>query len=301
MGHASRLSDARENPWRRGVAGAHVAAFGPWTWPESEFWGQVDSNPGFFLILALGLALGDRFVGAWLALAAGILVKPFPVVVVPLLVALQLRREGVSLRLAYGPAAALGLGYLCSLPFAPNAAPLQTLGWLGAQYASGQDLFPSTSINAYNLWLVAAPAMPDARRALGLSLHVWGWLAYGALLTGVTAAFALRYARERDRIAREQLVVLAWFVATLGLFVLATRMHERYLIFALVFAPLLWVMGARARIAVAVLSVTFTANVGLDLLYKHVREIVLLTRVISLANVATLAAEVVALRAVRPP
>jgi Gpi18-like mannosyltransferase len=286
---------------RAALGAAAIAALGPWTWPVSAFWGQVDSTCSVLLVLALWLALEDRFTAAWLALVAGILVKPFPIVVLPLLVALQLRREGVSLRLAAGPAAGAALAYCASLPFAPNAAPLATMGWLARQYTSGQGLFPMTSVNAYNVWLVASPPVPDGRRAFGLSLQTWGWLAFGAFDAAVTLAFWRRFGRERNRTAGEQLVTLAWFVATLGLFVLATRMHERYLIFALAFAPMLFWCGAWQRLAVVVLSLTFTANVGLDLIYKHVREIVLLTRTLSLVNVATLVAEAAALRAVKPP
>lgn len=301
---AVMLAHAIVRRWRgegAALGAAAIAAFAPWTWPVSAFWGQVDSICAVLLVFALWLALEDRFTAAWFALVAGILVKPFPIVVVPLLVALQLRREGVSLRLAAGPAAGAVLAYCVSLPFAPSAAPLATLRWLAQQYTSGQSLFPMTSVNAYNVWLVANPPVPDASRAFGLSLQSWGWLAFSALDAGVTLAFWRRFARERSRAAGEQLVTLAWFVATLGLFVLATRMHERYLIFALAFAPMLFWCGAWQRLAVVVLSLTFTANVGLDLIYKHVREVVLLTRTLSLVNVATLVAEAAALRAVRPP
>ena len=271
------------------LVAAAIAAFGPWTWPVSAYWGQVDSLSAMFLLLAFYLALRERFTLCWLALAASILIKPFGIVVIPVLLALQYARTGRWARLGLGPLAAIGLAYLTALPFAPNAAPLAAFAWLAQQYASGQALFPMTSVDAYNAWLAVAPAMPDMQRAFGLRLQTWGWLGFATFDTAITIAFVRSYASERITSQREQSLAIAWFLALLGLFMFATRMHERYVIFALAFAPMLYVCGRWERRAVIILALTFTANVVLSLLYKHVPEIVLLTRGISLVNVSTLA------------
>jgi Gpi18-like mannosyltransferase len=54
--------------------------------------------------------------------------------------------------------------------------------------------------------------------------------------------------------------VTACFIVLAGMFVLLTRMHERYLFFAVALAPTLWYVGRWERIVGATMMVTFTLN-----------------------------------------
>jgi len=279
---------------RNASIAAAIAAFGPSTWPVSAIWGQVDSLCAVFIVLALYAALRRSYELSWIALALGILVKPFPLVVIPLLLVAQARDAGLSPRLLIGPAAAVAVAYLTSLPFAPDAAPLAALAWLAHEYASAVAQVagdvPLTSVNAYNLWTLVARPVADSIRFAGLSFQAWGAIACGAFEIAVALLLARRLASERDA-SSERTIALAWFLALLGVFDLAANMHERYLSFALALAPLVWFCGRWERAAAIVLMVTFALNSGLVLYWKFagLHENEALIHLISFANVATLA------------
>ena len=274
------------------LVAAAIATFAPWTWPLSAIMGQVDSVCAMFLLLALDLALDERYAESWLALGAGTLVKPFPILVVPLLLAAQVRSEGLGLRLLAGPALALVLAYALAVPFAPSAVPPATFAWLAHEYGAGQGLFPLTSFFAANVWTAISNPVPDTRRVLGLSLQAYGWLAFCAAQLFVLAVMLRRMNAANTRMLRAQAFVAAWFLVLLALFVLTTRMHERYLAYALSIAPALWPLGAAERRTIGILTVTFLANVGLAIAFgSHGAPAfsTLAVRLISIANIATLA------------
>ncbi len=274
------------------LVAAAIVTFAPWTWPLSAVMGQVDSVCALFVLLALTFAFDERYAASWLALAAGTLVKPFPILVVPLLLAAQLRSQGLTPRMLVGPALALGLAYAVSLPFAPSAAPLATFAWLAHEYGSGQGLFPLTSFFAANVWTLFAHPVPDARRILGVSLQTLGWLAFAVATLFVLGTMLRRIDRAQSRPERMRVFVTAWFLVLLGLFVLTTRMHERYLIYALAIGPAMWSFGPFERRIVTILAVTFVAGFALAMLGAAAGAEAFATlpvRVVALLNVATYA------------
>lgn len=276
----------------RGLAAAGIAAFAPSTWPISAVWGQVDSIAATLMVGALALTMSRRYALAWVAFALGILVKPLPIVIAPLLLAAQLVDEGPSLRLAIGPALGVVMAYLVSLPFVPSAAPVGVVRWLAGRVA-GQALSDSTSVNAYNVWTAAASPMRDSIVFAGVSLQMWGWLAFAASTVITTAVLFARMRGECDPVARERLLAVAAFAVLVALFVLLTRMHERYILFALALAPLMWQCGLAQRRVACILLATFTVCVVLVLgFYEHrvFPELQLVTHALSVINVAALAA-----------
>lgn len=187
------------------------------------------------------------------------------------------------------------IAYVVSLPFAPSAAPLAVYEWLAAQYGAGQSLTGATSVNAYNLWTLAWPVTSDARIVLGLSLHAWGWLAFAALVVP-TAGRLWHRLGKCDLVQAERLIVRAWFVVLAGFFMLATRMHERYILYALALVPPMWFCGRASRWAAATLLVTFTVTVTLVLgFYEHhwIAENATITHVLSAIDVLAFAAAAV--------
>ena len=274
------------------LGAAVVAAFAPSTWPISAIWGQVDSIASAFMLLALALLFERRFAWAWCALALAVLVKPLPIIVAPLILAVQLRAQGWSLRPFVGPLCAIVIAYLVSLPFAPTAAPIGVIRWLANEYAIGQSLSHWTSVNAYNIWTLAGAPTPDLTTVLGLTLHAWGWIAFAAVLVPITWMLYHHLGTQMDRSAQEQFVTRAWFVVLVAFFIFETRMHERYILFALALAPLMWYCGRLERRVAATFIVTFTACVILVLgFYEHswMKENAAITHLLSLINVAAFA------------
>ena len=251
---------------KNALLAAAIAAATPATWLISAYWGQVDSVPALFLLLAIASTLCRRFSLGWVMLGLAVLVKPQPVVVAPLLLAYQIRFSGVSWKLAIGPLAVIALAYLESLPFAPAPSPLAALPWLLHRYERATALYPFTSVSACNVYtLIGHRYIPDEQRVLGVAVRTWGALAFGALVLGVLAICARRLLASCDRIEGEKMLVTGCFIILTGFFVLTTRMHERYLFSAIALTPLVWFSDPRQRLATGTLIVTFTINCALDL------------------------------------
>lgn len=261
--------------WTPGKAlfAAAIIAVNPAIWLVSAYWGQADSVAAVFLVWALYLAITERFEFAWAALAFAVLIKPQPLVVAPLLLIWQIRRQGWTWRLALVPLVGLAVAYFGSLPFAPANDPYHVLAWLYDRYRTSVGVYPFNSVNAFNLYSIAPKMvfwMPDSDRIFGIPRWAWGIGIFLALLLA-TASRAWRTTGEKiPRALAEQSLALACFIALLGLFMLTTRMHERYMFSALAIAPLLWSMGRSYRWIVVLLSVTYVVNLryGVHYLYE---------------------------------
>jgi Gpi18-like mannosyltransferase len=239
---------------RGGRAAAAVVLFAPPFWLVSAYWGQVDAVAAVPFALALWCALEDRAIAAWLCLAAALLIKPQAAAFVPVLAVWQFRQLGprALLALAAGGAASLVLAYFVALPFSPGGGAWPVLSWLGLRYLGALDKVPFATVSAFNLYSILWPPFrSDATPVLGLAVRWWG--------LGLTAA-ALLFALAALRAGERSLL----FVTTAALsapYVLATRMHERYFLPALVAGALAALLDARFGWIVAGFAVVFTLDV----------------------------------------
>jgi len=248
--------------WASGKAFLAVAiiAFNPAVWFVSAYWGQADSVAAIFLVWALYLAVTERFEWAWAALSVAVLIKPQPLVVWPMLLFWQVRRQGWTWRLALIPLIGLVVGYVGSLPFSPGSDPAGVWQWLYLRYHTGTQVYPYNSANAFNLYSIARDMwQSDTARIFGIQQWVLGVILFVSLSVAITMR-QWRLTGPGAPANGERAVYAAWFLALLGLFILTTRMHERYMFSALAVAPLLWNMGRTQRIGIVVLSITFVIN-----------------------------------------
>jgi len=275
-------------PSRVAIVAAAVAALMPTSWPVSAVWGQVDSLCSVFLILAFYFSLRGAYTASWVALAAGILIKPFPIFAIPVLVVQMLRSRSISWKMAIGPILAVVVAYAVASPFAPAPDPRTVFLWLVNEYALGQDLYATTSANATNVWLLFHGEISDRLIVAGLRLQAWGWIAFGTGFAALLLAMWRRLGSEPSAVRREKIICLTWFLTFASMFMLLTRMHERYIIFAMVFSPLLWVMGRVERNVVISLTCTFSLVLILILVLPtfHVKG---LRQIMSIGNVAAMA------------
>jgi Gpi18-like mannosyltransferase len=196
----------------------------------SSYWGQVDVLHGGLAVAAWAAALGGLPIVAGALLALGVLVKPQGLLVLPAGAALLVRSCG---RRGLARAAAAG-GILT----AAMLAPFVVSGYgrrLIDIYAGAGDVYPYVSVNAFNPWWCVSVLRPGGfHRALmsdaGLprSLGLF-------LFAAATAWIVWRMIRRPAEGPRAwRLLTLQW----LAFFLLATQVHERYLVPAtLSFAP----------------------------------------------------------------
>jgi dolichyl-phosphate-mannose--protein O-mannosyl transferase/Gpi18-like mannosyltransferase len=239
----------------------------------SASWGQVDSISGGLALLAVyallrsddstGRAQLGWIVFAWIAFGYSLLIKPQAAVLLPVLVAFAfVNRDRKRERLvgtAAGIVAALLLALVLTEPFHPSN-PVAALSWLLQRYAFGSNVYPYNTVNAFNLWALRGTFwMSDSQSILGLPQYVWGLL----LVLAAVALIVWRYLQARTSAA----LVESCAIATLAFFVLATRMHERYLFNGLLFTIACIPFARRYLWGAIALSVVLFANLQYSLQY----------------------------------
>jgi len=243
----------------------------------SALWGQVDSISGGLALLAVYCLLrgGDEasdsrqtmwIVGGWLSFAYSLLIKPQAAVLLPLFVAFAFvdpqRRRARLAATGIGIAAAVMFALLLSEPFHPGN-PITTLAWLIERYAFGSNVYPYNSVNAFNLWALRGTLwVSDTQPILGLQQYVWGVV----LVLAALALIVWRYVQDKT----PQALLEGCAIATIAFFVLATRMHERYLFNGLLFTIACVPFARRYLWGAVALSGVLLLNLIYSLEYLHV-------------------------------
>jgi dolichyl-phosphate-mannose--protein O-mannosyl transferase/Gpi18-like mannosyltransferase len=262
--------------WALGAAALYL--LNPATIYISALWGQVDSIAGGLALLAIYSLLRSEdepadsrgqlvwILGAWLAFAYSLLIKPQAAVLLPLLIAFAFvnpaRRRGRIPATAIGVGAALLLTLVLTEPFHPGN-PIGAFAWLLERYAYGSNVYPYNSVNAFNLWALRGTLwLPDSQYILLLPQVAWGVLLVAAALTLIV----WRYVADRT----SQALLEGCAVAALAFFALATRMHERYLFNGLLFTIACIPFARRYLWGAVALSIVLLANMVYSLEYLHV-------------------------------
>lgn len=251
---------------------------------NSAAWGQVDSVAGGLALCAIYCLLRSDdvrparvnlwIVGAWLLIGYSLLIKPQAAVIVPLMVCFALvDREQRRMRLvssAVGVAAALLLALVLSEPFHPSN-PIEAFSWLYGRYAYGSSVYSYSSVNAFNLWAIRGSMWQPDTGAVSLfgSLSLGPQYLWGVVLVLVAVGLVVfRYLQERTPRA----LLEGCAVATIAFFVLATRMHERYLFNGLLFTIVCLPFARRYLWSALALTVVLFANLEYSLQYLAVME-----------------------------
>ncbi len=270
-----RLGDRRE------LGAVMLFALNPALIFTSVVWGQNDSALTLPVMLAALMAWQGNFVLAGAAAALAVVVKLQGVIVLPILATWILLhgriRDWVVTALAF-----LATVIVAFAPFQIG----RPWDFLANIIASSAEYFPYTSLNAFNLMALAVGMrIRDSTTLLGVSAFSIGMLLMGALY--VVAIFIVW--RERS----PRVLLYAAFLAYLGFFVLPTRIHERYLYFALALMTPLAMDSWATLIMFAILTITFLVNQIITLRYlNHITNLAQhdsAASVIALANLVALA------------
>ena len=251
---------------------------------NSAAWGQVDSIASGLALLAIYCLLRSDdvktarvnwwIVGAWLAIAYSLLIKPQAAVLLPLMLAFAFvdrdRRRVRIISSGVGIVAALLLALVLVEPFHPSG-PIDAYSWLLARYSYGSSVYAYNSVNAFNLWAIRGSLwQPDTT-----TINLFGTIAlgpqylWGVVLVVVAVALVLwRYLQERTPRA----LLEGSAVATIAFFVLATRMHERYLFNGLVFTIVCLPFARRYLWSALALTAVLFANLEYSLQYLYVMQ-----------------------------
>ncbi|HTV75128.1 MAG TPA: phospholipid carrier-dependent glycosyltransferase [Candidatus Acidoferrales bacterium] len=269
-------------PWA--FAAAALFAFNPATIYISAYWGQVDSVAAavvlamIYCIVANDEAEGRPAViavaAAWVLLTYSILIKPPATVLIPLLFAYPFVAKEPAKRMARLTGTALGVvlglfvAYLAAFAFHPGISPIAQFEWLYERYRYASSVYPYNSINAFNIYTIRWPFWnPDSIAVFTIGGFTLQQYALGIALVLVSTVFiVVRYLQKRTLIAFLEGALLL----SLGFFILATRMHERYIFNAVVLCISLIFAGRRYLYSSILLSLSLLVNLIYSLWYLHI-------------------------------
>ena len=251
---------------RAALGAAALIAFNPAFVITGACWGQIDSVLALLLLVVLCLAREGRWMAAIPVYALCVLAKPQAGLLAPLGVA-ALVRDAVRVRESRKSAAVgMALGVLTTivivLPFSPNQA---SAFWIVDKYAQTLSSYAYATLSTGNLmFLLGGNWTPNAQPVLaGIT---YGQL--GMALMALSFAFGVAvYLRGRGR---SMLFPAAG--ATLQLvFVLGSKMHERYILPALVLLMMSYMETGDLRLLVSgvLASAAAAVNIGTVLAFEH--------------------------------
>jgi len=201
--------------------------FHPAIWYVSAHWGQTDSIYTLFLVASMVALERGRLPFAWAAYTLALGTKLQSIAVTPLILVVTWKRHGLR-GLAGGLVASVITGTILLTPWWFTGH----LGDVLRPYITLPDQSPRLVVSAYNLWyllrlgrvhLVSSAGQPGV---LPFSYQTLGILMFWAFVVLVAGLMLSR---------RRTSLFVAAAVLSLGLFMLLTQMHERYMFPVLAF------------------------------------------------------------------
>lgn len=240
----------------------------------SAIWGQVDAIVTLMMLLTSWLVLSNRLVASAMMAAAAVLVKPQGVFMIPV-VFFQLWHRNPVWRWPLAIVSGLVTAWLILLPatwhklwaWVPGPAGLnvpalfvQPFFWFNGQMKQTGENYPYSTVNAFNVWMLPPPNEAwkgDDRLLFFLPHHTWGIILVALLL----ALVGWYLYRNRNLTGGVFPYFLASAVTLVGFYMLATRMHERYIFPAIAFLAL--AQAFNRRLTWIYWAFTFTSLVSI--------------------------------------
>ena len=263
-----------------------VVYFNPALFTVSAIWGQWDSFAALIIAAITMLALGNprRGMLVWPLLTFLVLIKPQVAIFAPLLLIAQVRtatlaandgvggaifpegrsaaRERVLQNLVIGGVGSIAVFLAVTLPFRVGIPGQPGITWTIVDRVHFTiDRYTDVALGAHNLWALLGFGYGDADRQTaiaGLSFQTIGIVLLAA--AGVLAILLATALHPPD-----WALWTASFVMAMSIYMFPTRVHERYMLPAIVCLLFMW-PRLRALLPIAIaLSVTYTASLAFSM------------------------------------
>ena len=244
---------------------AALTAFNPAFMIAGSCWGQIDAVLCVLLMIMLLSAQEGKWHVAIPVFALAVLAKPQAGLLAPLGVAALVKdvREKRPMR---GMAIGLGLGALVTLLVAaPFSVNQQSPFWLVSKYIETLSSYNYATLSTGNLMFLLGGNWKPGDTVL------FGPVTYGALGMGLMLlSFAFSIALYMKGKGRRHLM-LASALTLQMVFVLGSKMHERYILPAVALMLLAYAMNRDVRVMISALLVTAASalNIGAVLAFEH--------------------------------
>ena len=241
----------KQNRQRLGFWLAIGYSLNPAVFFNSAVWGQFESVVTTLMLAALDCLIARRKAVAALLFTLAVLTKPQAAELAPLvffLFVLDLSWRELGLA-AVG---SLAVYTAVVMPFSAG----RSFFWLIPHFIESGGDYPYTTANAFNLWtLLGGQTLPDATPFWQLSYGGWGVVLLAAV---VLLAGGVAWVRRNQPFW----LFYAAYLLCFGVFLVGTRMHERYLFPALIFLTVCLIWERRLAWPLIGLSGVHFANTG---------------------------------------
>lgn len=208
------------------MIGSLLYLINPSTIFNSSVWGQIDAIPTFLLTYSL-YQLGERknIMQSSVAGALSFLIKPLNISILPIMLVREIKSFSIK-KIIASISLAILVSFAIIIFFFPSDPIFGAFGHL----FNSINMYPYTSLNAYNFWAIFGWWKSDATLWFNLSYHIWGYVLYAFVL----CIIFVPYLRKKVKIGT-QLDYFACALSSFGFFLFLTRIHERHLfpVFAL--------------------------------------------------------------------
>src|SRR5579862_8790244 len=217
---------------------------------DTVVWGQSDSVMTFVTLLSIVAILGEQYEIAWGLAAIAVLVKPQGLMMLPVLGFWTMLETDFATWIRSG-IALVAVAIIGIAPFQIG----HEWNWILKLYSSTAAYYHETSVNAFNLMaLIGGLRNSDAGTIAGISYF---WLGMSLLVPMYGfVGWILWKGRTSERL------LFAAFFAIFGFFMVAPRMHERYLYPAIALAVPLALEAPEMLAVFAILSLTCLINLA---------------------------------------
>lgn len=234
--------------------------FNPAVLVNSAAWGQADSFFLIFLLLSIHGAANKKFVQSAIMFALATLIKPQALIFTPVLMFAFYHHRAWK-QLGFGALYGLGIFGLLAAPFFWNNGGLVGLINL---YKSTLSSYPYSSVNAFNLYALTDPMWSSLDLTwLGITYRVWGFI---FILVAVAVAAFFSFKKDRLDLSKSYFIGMALIVVV---FVLGTKMHERYMFPAVILCMFTYIASRDRRFLSLFLGFSLTQYINVAYTLTH--------------------------------
>ncbi len=291
---------------RAALAAAALVIFNPGLFTVSAIWGQWDSFAAVILLGIIMLAMRGHSLIIWPFLTYLVLIKPqyaiFGLLILIYLVRLAVTEGPIAdNRARKSPGRMVGdiaVGIPLSLlvfigicfPFNVGFPGQANLKWSILDRVSfAINRYDDVSLGAHNIWTLFGKSLGDPDGAI-----MAGTITYGTAGRILLIAFMLLAIAAAIAIAPADWALLCGcFIAAMSIYSFPTRVHERYMMPAIVMLLVMWPLAKRLLPIVIGLSLTYTASLILAMWWDIPIHVTFVSFALACANLTLFAWAVV--------
>ena len=246
----------RKVSYRTSLFAMSAYAFNPAIFFNSAYWGQVDAVATLCAFGSITALAAKRNGWSFALITLSILIKMQTIVLLPLIIFVVLRRDGLH-QFFRSVGIALFTAFIINLPFIYH----DRMDTVVKVLFGSVDHYPYLSMNAYNFWWLFSNAQAAIIRDTHSILNLVSFKTLGLVLFVMMYLLVLKYAaRGINKTIDDRTLYVSCAAVCFAFFMLPTQMHERYIFPVFVFLAMVLHRSLSYRVIYGILSVTSFIN-----------------------------------------